>query len=383
MGLPIGTALAGIGVGTMIVGILSNFLSMPDFTTTLAIMIGLGVGIDYALFIVTRYREGVHRGLSSEDATAIAINTAGRAVLFAGTTVVISLLGMLLMGLAFVNGLGIGAATVVAVTMVASVTLLPALLGFAQDRIEVTRWRGIIAAGLVAVALVGLGLNISPLLIGLPLAVIVLLAGFAFAPLRREVPRRTPPPVERTLAYRWSRFIQRNPWPSALGGWSSSSCWRCRSSASAWAFRTRATTPRTPPPARRTTCSPTASDRATTARSSSPPRSGRNRPGSAAGDHRRRRRDPGVANVTPADPRRPRQPDGCDLAGDPDDRAQDSETTALVNTLRDDVLPRPSTGADSTSPSPETSPSRSTSPTTCRHASRCSSASCWPSRSCS
>jgi RND superfamily putative drug exporter len=218
MGLPIGTALAGIGIGTVIVGILSNFLSMPDFTTTLAIMIGLGVGIDYALFIVTRYREGVHRGLSSEDATVTAINTAGRAVLFAGTTVVISLLGMLLMGLSFVNGLGIGAATVVAVTMVASVTLLPALLGFAQHRVEITRWRGIIAAGLVAVGLVGIGLSINPLLIGLPLAVVVLLAGFAYAPLRREVPRRAPRPAERTLAHRWSRFIQRNPWPSALGG---------------------------------------------------------------------------------------------------------------------------------------------------------------------
>jgi putative drug exporter of the RND superfamily len=218
MGLPIGTALAGIGIGTVIVGILSNFLSMPDFTTTLAIMIGLGVGIDYALFIVTRYREGVHRGLSSEDATATAINTAGRAVLFAGTTVVISLLGMLLMGLSFVNGLGIGAATVVAVTMVASVTLLPALLGFAQHRVEITRWRGIIAAGLVAVGLVGIGLSINPLLIGLPLAVVVLLAGFAYAPLRREVPRRAQRPADRTLAYRWSRFIQRNPWPSALVG---------------------------------------------------------------------------------------------------------------------------------------------------------------------
>jgi RND superfamily putative drug exporter len=65
MGLPIGTALAGIGIGSVLVGLLSNFLSMPDFTTTLAIMIGLGVGIDYALFIVTRYREGVHRGLNS------------------------------------------------------------------------------------------------------------------------------------------------------------------------------------------------------------------------------------------------------------------------------------------------------------------------------
>ena len=90
----------------------------------------------------------------------MAINTAGRAVLFAGTTVVISLLGMLIMGLAFVNGLAIGAAMVVFVTMIASVTLLPALLGFVGARVEVTRWRGLIAAGLIAVALFGAGLGI-------------------------------------------------------------------------------------------------------------------------------------------------------------------------------------------------------------------------------
>jgi RND superfamily putative drug exporter len=214
MGLPIGTAIAGIGVGTAIVGLLSNVVTMPDFTSTLGVMIGLGVGIDYALFIVTRYREGLHARKASEDATAIAINTAGRAVLFAGTTVVISLLGMLLMGVSFVRGLAIGAAIVVLVTMVASVTLLPALLGFARHRVEVTRWRGIIAAALVAVALVGVGLSIQPLLIGLPLAIVVLLAGFAVAPLRKELPRRAPKPRERTLPYRWSRLIQARPWPA-------------------------------------------------------------------------------------------------------------------------------------------------------------------------
>ena len=105
------TALFGIGLGVTIVTILSNIFTMPDFTTVLAVMIGLGVGIDYALFIVTRYREGIHAGMTGEDAAALAINTAGRAVLFAGTTVVISLLGMLLMRLQFVNGLSIGAAT--------------------------------------------------------------------------------------------------------------------------------------------------------------------------------------------------------------------------------------------------------------------------------
>jgi RND superfamily putative drug exporter len=218
MGLPIGTALAGIAIGSTVVTVLSHVLTMPDFTTTLAVMIGLGVGIDYALFIVTRYREGLHHGLTSEDATAAAINTAGRAVLFAGTTVVISLMGMFLMGLSFVNGIAAGAAITVLATMTASVTLLPAILGFARHRIEITRWRGIIAASLVALGLFGVGLGFKPLVVALPLAAVVLIAGFFVPALRREVPRRTAKPAERTLAYRWSRLIQHRPWPAVLIG---------------------------------------------------------------------------------------------------------------------------------------------------------------------
>ena len=218
MGLPIGTALAGIAIGSTIVTILSHVLTMPDFTTTLAVMIGLGVGIDYALFIVTRYREGLHNGYSSEDATAVAINTAGRAVLFAGTTVVISLLGMFLMQLSFMNGIAAGAALTVLATMIASVTLLPAILGFAGHRVEITRWRGIIAASLVAIGLFGVGLGFGPLIVALPLAAAVLIAGFFIPALRKEVPKRRPKPVERTTAYRWSRLIQARPWPAVILG---------------------------------------------------------------------------------------------------------------------------------------------------------------------
>ena len=83
MGLPIGIALAGIGVGTILAGLLSHVLSIPDFATTVAVMLGLGVGIDYALFIVTRYRENLHKGATVEDATVVALDTAGRAVAFA------------------------------------------------------------------------------------------------------------------------------------------------------------------------------------------------------------------------------------------------------------------------------------------------------------
>ncbi len=219
MGLPIGTALGGIIVGSLLAGLLSNVLSMPDFSSIIGIMIGLGVGIDYALFIVTRYRENLHKGASTEDATAVAIDTAGRAVVFAGTTVVISLLGMLVMNVSFVSGLAIGAAIVVAVTAVASVTLLPALLGFAGHRVELTRWRGLIAAGLVAVALIGVAFSLPALALPcIALAVVVLIAGLFFAPLRKEVPRRAAKPLRQTTAYRWSRLIQHRPWPAAIIG---------------------------------------------------------------------------------------------------------------------------------------------------------------------
>ncbi|MDQ4070956.1 MAG: MMPL family transporter [Actinomycetota bacterium] len=218
MGLPVGVALFGIGIGTTLITLLSNVLAIPDFTTFLGIMIGLGVGIDYALLIATRYREQLRHGHSVRESVVIAIDTAGRSVLFAGATVVISLLGMLVMGVGFIQGLAVGAASVVAVTVVASLTLLPALLGFAGERIELTRWRGLIAAGLVAVALVGVGLRITPLVIGVPMAVIVLIAGLFVRPLKREVPRPAPRPLEQTPAYRWSHLIQRRPWPAATAG---------------------------------------------------------------------------------------------------------------------------------------------------------------------
>ena len=217
MGLPIGVALAGIGVGSTLLVLISNVMKMPDFATQIGVMIGLGVGIDYALFIVTRYREQLHAGHTVEESVAIAIDTSGRAVTFAGLTVVVSLLGMLLMGVSFVTGLGVGSATIVTVTMVASLTLLPALLGFVGDRVERTRWGSLVATGLIALGLFGAGLKLQPLMVALPLAVVMLLATFAVAPLRKEVPRREPKPLRETFAYRWSRVVQRHPWSIALG----------------------------------------------------------------------------------------------------------------------------------------------------------------------
>ena len=214
MGLPIAVALAGVGTGGFgVVSLLSNGFSIPEFAPLIGIMIGLGVGIDYALFMVTRYRELTRQGLSPLDATVGALDTAGRAVVFAGITVVLSLLGMLTIGLEFVAGLGIAAAATVAVTLVASITLLPALLGVFHSKVEVTRWRGLLIAGSIALALLGVGLSFQPLaLIGLVAAIATLLASFALKPLRKTVPPRRERPLRETTAYRWSRQIQARPW---------------------------------------------------------------------------------------------------------------------------------------------------------------------------
>ena len=218
MGLPIGMALAGIATGVMVVGLASNAMAMPDFTSTIAVMLGLGVGIDYALFIVTRFREDLHRGMPGEEAAGHALDTAGRAVIFAGITVIISVLGMIVMGLGFIRGLGVGAAIAVAFTLLASVTLLPALLGFAGDKLEVTRRRGVVAAGLVAVALVGIGLGFPAAAFAIGLAVLVLVVGTFLPVLHKPLEHKPPKAPRDTFWYRFAGVVQRRPWPIALGG---------------------------------------------------------------------------------------------------------------------------------------------------------------------
>jgi putative drug exporter of the RND superfamily len=221
MGLPIGTALFGLGAGLALVTLGSHVFSMPDFSTQLAAMIGLGVGIDYALFIVTRYREGLHDGLESEDATALAIDTAGRAVLFAGTTVMISLLGMFLMGLKFVQGMAIAGSTAVLTMMIAAVTLLPALIGFTKGRVEVTTWRGVIGLLAPTVGILFAILFGAPALafIGILVTVVVVLASLTFAKrLAHQIPQRRQRSREHTFWYRWSRLMQHRPWPALLLG---------------------------------------------------------------------------------------------------------------------------------------------------------------------
>src|SRR2546423_6589991 len=159
--LPLVTAVFGIGVGLAGAMLLNHVVPSPGFTPILAAMLGLGVGVVYALFIVTRFREGLAAGQEPPDAAAHAIATAGRAVLFAGGTVVVGILGLLLMGQPLLRGVAVDVALTVALTMLASVTLLPALLGFSKpgiDRLRVpglgrrrsgtpwaARWAGVIA----------------------------------------------------------------------------------------------------------------------------------------------------------------------------------------------------------------------------------------------
>ncbi len=171
MGLPIMTALFGIGVGIGVIDLFSRTVVVPTFGTELAAMIGIGVGIDYALFIVTTYRQRLHDGDEPRDAVANALTTSGRAVLFAGCTVVISLLGMLLLGASFVYGLSFGAIAAVVLVMAASLTLLPAVLGYTGRAIDRFHLPGLLQRGSTS--------------------------------------------DTRSLWYRWSRVIQRRAWLAA------------------------------------------------------------------------------------------------------------------------------------------------------------------------
>jgi RND superfamily putative drug exporter len=136
MGIPIATALFGILIGVAGMGVLAGVADVPSVSQMLGMMIGLGVGIDYALFVVTRHRQHLRQGASVADAVGTANATAGQAVLFAGGTVVIAILGLQIAGLPAITMMGAATAIVVAVAMVAAVTLLPALLGLAGTKID-------------------------------------------------------------------------------------------------------------------------------------------------------------------------------------------------------------------------------------------------------
>ena len=172
MGLPLITAVFGLGMAIALGDLLMRVVDVPDWATATAAMVGIGVGIDYALLIVTRYRSSLAEGRDPRHATLTAIATAGRAVVFAGLTVVVAMLGILLVGQPALVGFAFTASLFVLVTMTASLTLLPALLGFAGRNIE-----------------------------------------------RLHVPfvAKKQQAYDTTRWYRWSRFIQNRPWIAAIG----------------------------------------------------------------------------------------------------------------------------------------------------------------------
>jgi RND superfamily putative drug exporter len=173
MGLPVITALFALGVGISLVTLGTHVFNTANFAPVLAAMIGLGVGIDYALFILTRFRNGLDEGLEPQQAAIKSVDTAGRAVLFAGITVIISLMGMFLLGLNFLYGVAMAAALAVLFTMIAALTLLPALLTMVGRRVDRLR-----------------------------------LPGFR--------KKRSTSLDEHSTWFRWSREIQRRPWLSAI-----------------------------------------------------------------------------------------------------------------------------------------------------------------------
>jgi RND superfamily putative drug exporter len=206
MGLPIVTALFGLGTGLGLISLFTHLVDTPNFSSELAAMIGLGVGIDYSLFILTRYREayagpGPTHGRVRESVVQ-AMDTAGRAVLFAGTTVVIALLGMMLLGVSFLYGVALSASIGVLLVMFASLTLLPALLSVAGARLARPgrrarrRARRAAAAGSGAAAAAGNGAlegNGTP-----------------------STPDGAPKPAGGGAWLRWSNFVQRRPRSIAL-----------------------------------------------------------------------------------------------------------------------------------------------------------------------
>jgi putative drug exporter of the RND superfamily len=139
MSLPIVVALMGILVGSSAIGLLSGVVAMPKIASVVGLMIGLGVGIDYALFILARHRQNLEAGMSVPVAVGRANATAGQAVLFAGTTVVLAIAGLQVSGISMMTRMGWASAIMVAVTMIASVTLLPALLGLVGRRVNSVR----------------------------------------------------------------------------------------------------------------------------------------------------------------------------------------------------------------------------------------------------
>ncbi|GAV38938.1 MMPL family transporter [Streptomyces acidiscabies] len=141
MAIPLLAAVLALGSAIFSIDLLTRVMSVPSTAPIIAAFIGLGVGIDYALFIVARYRTGIRAGLSPEDAAATSLNTSGRAVIFAGGTVAVAMLGLLMLGFSILSGIGLSAAIMVVFAVAIAVTLLPALFGLFGMRVLSRRQR--------------------------------------------------------------------------------------------------------------------------------------------------------------------------------------------------------------------------------------------------
>ena len=136
MGLPIGTALFGLALGVSAMGLVNYLIDIPSWAPQMAAMVGIGVGIDYALFLVTRHREYLSQGMTVVESAGRAVATAGQAVIFAGGTVVIAILGLAVAGVPFVTAAGVATSVVVLIMVIAAITLLPAFLGLSGHKIN-------------------------------------------------------------------------------------------------------------------------------------------------------------------------------------------------------------------------------------------------------
>jgi RND superfamily putative drug exporter len=172
-GLPLATALFGLGISSSLILVLAFAIDVPDWAPAVAGLIGIGVGIDYALLVLTRFRFALSQGNDPRQAVVEAVSTAGRSVLLAGSTVVISLLGLFLVGVSYLHGVALSASLAVLVVMLAAVTLLPALLAIAGRRVDRLRIPGL---------------------------------------------HRGPRLEEAAPAARWARLIQRHPWSALFAG---------------------------------------------------------------------------------------------------------------------------------------------------------------------
>ncbi len=144
MGLPIGMAIFGLALGITSMSLIAHLVDIPSWAPQMASMIGLGIGIDYALFLVTRHREHLARGMTVEESVGRAVATAGQAVVFAGGTVLIAILGLGFAGVGFLTAAGVATSAVVLIMVISSVTLLPAFLGLAGHKINRRSRRGVI-----------------------------------------------------------------------------------------------------------------------------------------------------------------------------------------------------------------------------------------------